>query len=539
MSKTYIIFLFLLLLIVPSIQAVTDTLDTSECDYIGIQSAYCAVIRKGVDDGNITIEQGKRLMLNFLAPEGPEPQHEVALFWNYQFKPDDPSDIGDPKEDVNCNGGFKSSGTCIIGAWVETFGVNPSFVRDGILYLNNSGQVQTVFNYTVSQPPDYYGESYYVYGFGPTPCLLDPPDNPCFYEYSRSVTVDLIIEQNGANIYTHNPESFLYKNVFTNFTTIPGTNNEFLSKLVIKNTVTEHTYDWIDESFCWYYYPSGDKVPGDKYTCITSEDPDDGLIKSALHESITESPLIYDAYLYTPEPKDINITVSKVDGIPEANITSGYDNYLLQFGPSAEVHNFEHYYYINTTHFPYNVFFVNYMETDKIYITDGAVKSKEDDTIIFSTYSYNIENTTDCKMIVLYPFYEIEVPCNLTLMGFVNLKLKTDKKKYDSGDKIVVSVTVEGADDPIPVNVTYGEQIEPLTTSDTGEVEFDAEEGSGVVFATFAGDELLDPAQSQPLTIYTSKYDWMDIFTLFVSIVLAMSVVMLAFYYIRKGLMQR
>jgi hypothetical protein len=537
--KKWFIFLFLFLLI-PEIYAVEDTLSLDECYTNGILPAYCAEIKKGVNSGNLTNELGRRFMLNFMAPEGHEPQHEVSLFWNLnRFIPDDPPD-GVVAQDMNCDGSFGVSGMCIEDAWVSTFGVNPSFVENNVLYLNDTGQVQAVFNYSTSKPEDQGMEVWDV----DEECREDPPDYVCKYEYTNIPNVTLSLYQNDILIEANDVTYNLIMNIFLNFTS--ASQNKFISELVIGNEITETKYGWsvYTDDCCLSWFHIGDEMVCMQYGALYQCHPWEGKeIMTIDHELGINSSLIYTdgpsefAFNYIPEVKDVTILVSEVDELPQVNITTENDNYILRIG-NAEIQHFEDYYYVNTTHSPYNVFWMNYKPADETYISDGYVKHQENNTIIFSTYDYNVMNISNCNMTVLFPFSAEQVPCSLELKDFLDLDVSTDKLKYETGEEITVTVTVTGADVNIPITVVYGDQVENVATSDSEQVIFTAEQGSELLYATFEGSANIDSAVSHTETIYTSAYDWLNLLSIFFGIVLAVSILMLTFYFIKWGINQ-
>ena len=542
MTKWFI-FLFLILLI-PEITAVEDTLGLDECYTNGILPAYCAEIKKGVNNGNLTTNQGRRFMLNFMAPEGHEPQHEVSLFWNLnRFIPDDPPD-GVVAQDMNCDGSFGVSGMCIEDAWVSTFGVNPSFVENNVLYLNDTGQVQAVFNYSTSKPEDQGMEVWDV----DEECREDPPDYVCKYEYTNIPNVTLSLYQNDILIEANDVTYNLIMNIFLNFTS--ASQNKFISELVIGNEITETKYGWsvYTDDCCLSWFHIDDEMVCMQYGALYQCHPWEGKeVITKDHELRINSSLIYSdepseyALKYVPETKDVNIIVSKIDEIPEVNITTEYNNYILRLG-NAEIHNFEDYYFVNTTHLPYNVFWVNHKPKpeNKVYVSDGFLidKINNNNTILFSTYDYNIQDPNACNITVLYPFSQEEFQCAFESKGFISINVETDEVKYDSGDLITATVTVSGNDNPVLINVSYSDQFQEEVVQDSLEVVFTAQDGHGVLSANFEGDNELDPATSYAETIYTSKYGWIDLLSWFLIIALVLGIFVLSFYFIRKGLEQ-
>lgn len=540
MTKWFI-FLFLILLI-PEINAVEDTLGLDECYTNGILPAYCAEIKKGVNEGDLTTDQGRRFMLNFLAPEGHEPQHEVSLFWNLnRFIPDDAPD-GVVVQNKDCDNYFGVSAVCIEDAWVSTFGVNPSFVWNNILYLNNSGEIQTVFNYSISKPENQGMEVWDV----DEECREDHPDYVCRYEYTNVPNVTLNLYQNDILIETKDLTYELNKNIFTDFISLDQ--NVFVSELVLGNEVTETKYGWsvYTDDCCLSEVHIDDEMVCMQYGALYECHPWEGKeVITIDHELRINSSLIYSdepseyALKFVPETKDVEIIVSNVDGIPEVNITTEYNNYILRLG-NAEIHNFEDYYEVDTTHLPYNVFWVNHKPENKVYVSDGFLidKVNNNNTILFSTYDYNIQDPNACNITVLYPFSQEEFQCTFESKGFISIGVETDEVKYDSEDLITATVTVSGNDNPVLINISYGDQFQEEVIQDSVEVEFTAQDGYAVLSAGFEGDSELDPATSYAETIYTSKYGWIDLLSWFLIIALVLGIFVLSFYFIRKGLVQ-
>ena len=146
----WFVFGFIFLLLTTTTHAHDDPLE--DCYELDILQPYCAQVTNAINTSQITEEEGKQLLLNYMAPKNYLPQFEFTQTWNTLITPDRTPPYNLSSESKTCD--IDSGVNCIDYAWLAIFGVYNAFIENNTLYTEDNGYIHTAFYYEFNKPND-------------------------------------------------------------------------------------------------------------------------------------------------------------------------------------------------------------------------------------------------------------------------------------------------------------------------------------------------------------------------------------------------
>ena len=503
MTMKFFLF-FLCLLAAINIAMAADTLSFENCKNLGFDCSSEEYLKT-----NLTLEKQKEYMLSKIMSKFEPPYHDFVRLWNINSR------FSEPPEGVEVK-----SHLSISNAWIITPAIMPSVQENGNYYASEKGIVQTIYNYTLNLPENYYRKD--------KTCEEQPEVNEledCRTVYTGHKDISRL------NVYQ---DGHLIGNIpLTSFRS--NKTNTFESVLSIKNEIYIDHYKWEKTAVCCQYnyccWKSGETTEcgrDQRCSCQNYEKQCkfsskgtqiDALELKSNFRASREKPLS------TPEEEikfDASATPQKA--IKKINIEN-LRSYAISTLYQTLKKNFAKY-KIGYLYPPQNMLYVYSIKDEKWYTNNAKIEkvTREGnmETVVFLTDEKRLEK---CRITAETHFNSTTKACKLVNIDKSKMLLETDKWFYRENETIKLTINLEsGSAEEKTVLVNYGNQSFAVKASSNAiETELVPVVGQSLIVASLEGN---DAAGGYTSSISVTVYNKND----FTSVVWAVILVTLIYF---------
>lgn len=468
-----------------TIATALDTFTFDNCENLGIPSEECAHFRElGLNE-----EDQKKMFSTLLTAE--KNKHDYVYDWN--------TNLVFNQTPV---GVTPQSHLTIHNAWMALTAIMPSVFYDGHTYINNTGTIQSNYNYTLTLPPDYFNGEWTRCNQQPTNDLGD-----CRTEY--------IDNEDLSSTDTYLNSELLDSGNIVNYTT-DTTNNNFECTLTIRNEIERKRYKWEQGSccscrHCCWSYGEGTRCGRNCNKCGCGDYNYDCNYK--FNDIRTDELVLTDSKQAELEPNpDVDVTLLNDYNKKTASVQADdslLDSFELRLD-TTKIRKLSKSYTYEFSYLPSNILSV--LAFDNPSLDTNTYAKLQGDTIQFA---FNRKNSS-CTFIKNTFFNSYEQDCVLPVLPETVINISVDEFYYkeDEPINVTLSLLIDNETSSGYVNISYANETHYLFVDGTAELDFAAQPNQFTIYATYDGDTTSQSAANTK-TIYVYGGEKMGVYAAF------------------------